>query len=79
MPLDFVYNREMASYDLNAYVSDAELLAKVQTGKGDPLLFEGNLFLYIEGIFAETIPTPVEQQLEFNPSNPARSVGTNDL
>lgn len=61
MPLDFVYDRELANYDLEAYADDAALLAKVQTGKGDPLLFEGNRFLYIEGIFVDTVPSPVEQ------------------
>ena len=52
MPLDFVYEKASNSYRLALYDTDKKLLEKVQTGKGDSTIFEGNAFLYIEGIFA---------------------------
>jgi hypothetical protein len=40
-PLDFIYELRSNSYNLMQYRTDADLLAKVQTGKGDDALFEG--------------------------------------
>ena len=76
MPLDFVYNKEENEYDLSRYATDADLLAKVQSGKGDLAIFEGNKFLFIEGIFAETEPEVVEQQMVLNAERP---FGQNNL
>ena len=61
MPLDFIYDKSENSYQLDKYKTDAELLAKIQTGKGDPTLYEGTNFLFVDNIFAETIPRSVEQ------------------
>ena len=62
MPLDFVYDKATNAYLLEStYNTDEKLLTKVQTGKGDPSIYEGNMFLNIEGIFSETDPTPVDQ------------------
>ena len=61
MPLDFVYEKVSNSYMLSKYETDEKLLTKVQTGKGDLSVFTGSYFLYIEGIFAKTVPKNVEQ------------------
>ena len=37
------------------------------------------MFLYIEGIFAETEPSPVDQQIYANPANPFSIIGKNDV
>ena len=61
MPLDFIYEKATNEYVIEAYDTDEKLLAKVQSGKGDPSIYEGNKFLFIEGIFAATEPEKIEQ------------------
>ena len=57
MPLDFVYEKVPDGYLLDSkYDTDEKLLEKIQTGKGDLDIYEGNRFLYIDGIFSETEP-----------------------
>ena len=56
MPLDFIYEKESNSYRLDLYETDEQLIAKVQTGKGDPSLYAGADYLYIDGMFASTEP-----------------------
>ena len=56
MPLDFLYEKATNDYVLDQFDTDEKLLAKVQSGKGDPSIYEGNKFLFIEGIFAGTEP-----------------------
>ena len=46
---------------LEEYDSDEKLLEKIQTGRGDPEIFEGNQFLFVEGFFAGTDPATIEQ------------------
>ena len=47
---------------LEKYETDEQLLEKVQTGRGDPAIYEGdNLFLFVEGIFSGTEPAEIEQ------------------
>jgi len=60
MPLDFIYERESNSYRLDRYESDEELVSKVQTGKGDLSLFAGTKYLFIDGMFADTVPNEVD-------------------
>ena len=58
MPLDFVYEKKYDSYLLDSkYDTDEKLLEKIQTGKGDLSIYEGNRFIYIDGIFSETEPS----------------------
>lgn len=55
--LDFIYNRKLDKYDMSPYKTDADLIRKIQTGKGDPIMYEGygnNLF--IEIFFSGTTP-----------------------
>ena len=59
MPLDFVYEKAPNKYMLDEYDTDEKLLAKVQSGKGDPSIYEGNKLLFIEGIFAATEPSKI--------------------
>ena len=56
-PIDFVYNRRTDTFDLTPYRSDRELIAKIQTGKGDPFVYYTDYRnLFVEIIFAGTIP-----------------------
>ena len=58
MPLDFVYEKRPNGYMLNSkYDTDEKLIEKIQTGKGDLSIYEGNRFIYIDGIFSETEPS----------------------
>ena len=61
MPLDFVYEKGTNKYMLDDYDSDEKLLEKVQTGRGDLAIYEGDQrYLFIEDIFAITEPTVIE-------------------
>ena len=53
-PIDFIYRKDFDKYAIDEYATDEEILAKVQTGKGDTSIFEGNLYIYIESVFAGT-------------------------
>jgi hypothetical protein len=44
---------------LQDYPTDAHLLYKVRSGKGDPKIFFGYSTLFVEQIFAGTYPTTV--------------------
>ena len=81
MPLDFLYEKGTNEYMLDEkYDSDQKLLEKVQTGRGDLAIYEVNQsFLYIEGMFADTEPKLIEQQMYPNSARPDLTVGTNDL
>ena len=68
-PLDFIYERWNDTYNLTRYDSDKELVDKIQTGKGDPFLYD-YLNIYVDSVFGGTTPEKVEQ--DFND-------GTNDL
>ena len=61
MPLDFVFEKNSNSYRLDKYFTDGQLLTKVQTGKGDPNIYKGNKFLFLESFLAETEPATVQQ------------------
>ena len=52
---------------------------KVRTGKGDPAIYQGRNFLYLDGFLAGMQPSPVEQQIYPNLVNPERTVGTNNF
>ena len=54
MPLDFVFEKSSNSYKLDKYNTDQKLLDKVQSGKGDPEIYKGNKFLFIDGFMAAT-------------------------
>ena len=45
---------------MKLYDTDEKIVAKVQTGIGDPTLYTGSNFIYIEGLFAATDPVNVE-------------------
>ena len=51
-PLDFIYEKSTNSYRLDLYNSTEKLVEKIQTGKGDPSLYPGTTYLYIDGIFS---------------------------
>ena len=62
MPLDFIYEKGPNKYMLENYETDEQLLEKVQTGRGDLAIYEGDfLFLFVEGIFSGTEPAEIEQ------------------
>ena len=48
------------SYNIQLYDTDEKIVTKVQTGRGDPSLYTGANFIYIEGLFAATDPANVE-------------------
>lgn len=52
------------------------MVEKIKTGKGDPRLFTGANYLYIEGIFAATEPDTIEQREWVSPSKP---IGENNI
>ena len=79
MPLDFIFEKATSSYMFSSYNTNEKLTEKVQTGKGDPNMYEGNTFFVIDNIFGATEPEKVEQQIYPNLANPDRKVGTNDL
>ena len=56
MPLDFVFEKSSNSYRFDEYNTKDKLLAKVQTGKGDPEIYKGSHFLFLEGFLAATEP-----------------------
>lgn len=55
-PLDFIFVKQDNSYHLSDYATDAHLLHKVRTGKGDPKIFYGFNSMFINLIFAGTYP-----------------------
>jgi hypothetical protein len=55
-PLDFIYELESNSYNLNQYSSDLDLLDKVQTGKGDDRIFKGFQYIFVNFVFGSTSP-----------------------
>ena len=38
-PLNFIYEQDSGEYNLTRYDTDSKLIAKLQTGKGDPELY----------------------------------------
>ena len=53
MPLDFVYEKKENDFRLDKYDTDEKLLKKVQTGRGDPEIYDRDQrFLDIEFMFA---------------------------
>ncbi len=70
-PTDFIYERKDDKHHLEKYETDLDLIAKVQSGKGDAtFVFYGKRNLFVEKIFAGTIPAEVEQDYD---------TGKNDL
>lgn len=69
-PIDFVYVKQFNNYLLSTYPTDTHLLAKVRTGKGDPLIYTGMRNILINVVYFGTNPTSVEQNF---------ITGTNDL
>ncbi len=60
MPLDFVYQLDTDSYRLDFFNTDEKLLKKVQTGVGDPQIYQNTKFLFLEGFVAETLPAEID-------------------
>ena len=67
--LNFIYDSRTESYDMTPYKSNDHLIAKVQTGKGDPLAAK-NRAIFVQTNYAGTRPRSVEQDT---------SDATNDL
>ena len=60
MPLDFIYEKNANEYRFDIYDTDEKLLEKVQTGRGDSAIYEGDQrFIDIESVFAGIVPSPV--------------------
>jgi len=59
-PLDFIFETETNSYNIAGYDTDEKLVKKVQTGKGDAELYSGSRYIYIDGLFASTVPDTIE-------------------
>ena len=65
---------------LDLYDTNEKLLEKVQSGIGDPEMYNNDQsFLDIEKMFAGIEPEDFYQQLQFNPSKTWSSVGKNDI
>ena len=61
-PLDFIYDRRTDTYDLSQFHTDMDLISRIQSGKGDKtFMFYGHKNLYVELMFAGTIPEVVTQ------------------
>ena len=58
-PLDFIYIKQNDRYKLEDYPTDAHLLYKVRSGKGDPKIYFGYSSLYIDIMFAGTYPSKI--------------------
>ena len=62
-PLDFIYDRQTDSFDLSHFETDLDLIAKIQSGKGDErFMYYGHKNLYVELMFAGTIPREITQE-----------------
>ena len=60
-PLDFIYDRKSDTYDLDQFETDMDLIARIQTGKGDAqFMFYGHKNLYVELMFASTTPSKIK-------------------
>jgi hypothetical protein len=62
-PIDFVYLKDEDIYDLDRFETDAHLLFKVRTGKGDPKTYKMFYNLYPELIFGGTYPEEITQDI----------------
>jgi hypothetical protein len=62
-PLSYVYDQASNSYDLSAYTSDSELLTKIQSGRGDLSIYQGDgSYIKVTGLFGKnTEPEEVTQ------------------
>ena len=57
-PLTFFYSTTTDSYDFTGYSNDADIIAKVQTGKGDPYLYSSDgQYIAIGDIFGTIEPS----------------------
>ena len=67
--LDFIYNKQLDfldgdaghGYNFREFDTDAKLLAKVQTGKGDPAMFSGKDFIAVNNMFGGHDPADYYQ------------------
>ena len=57
--LTFIFDEKEARYTLEKYRSDEELVRKIQTGKGDPVVYEDKLGvnIFIEVFFGGMTPS----------------------
>ena len=63
-PIDFIYMRKDDEFNIDEYESNNELIAKVQTGKGDETFIHyGYNNIYVQLVFAGSIPPILEQDL----------------
>ena len=61
-PLMFIYDRKTDKFDLDQFDDNMDLIARIQTGKGDStFMYYGHKNLYVELIFASTTPREVTQ------------------
>lgn len=62
-PLDFVYSVEDGKYlidDGEAYDTDEKLIEKIQTGRGDPRLYQGAKdFIYVPSVVGDSDPANI--------------------
>ena len=70
-PLDFVYEVQTDSWNIDRYSNDRELVAKIQTGKGDERFIYDEFYknIYIQIFFAGMTPDNEEQDLIFGDSS----------
>ena len=70
-PLDFVYERFNDTYNISRYDDDAELVDKIQTGKGDEeYIYDAYYYINVDFPFSATYPETVDVD---------RFTGENDL
>ena len=63
--LDFVYEKYNDTYNITeaAVKDNKELLERIQTGKGDPEIYGGYNYLYLDAFVGGTIPEEIDQDL----------------
>ena len=78
-PLDFIYDINTRTYNVPA--TDAELLALINTGKGDPDYYGGSKYIFVGNMYGQTVPEEVSQDIDItdDTSTSATTVGQNDI
>ena len=60
-PIDFIYERHNDTYNLTRYTSDAQLLKKIRTGKGDTeYIYTGLRNINVDSVYADTVPENID-------------------
>jgi len=75
-PIDFVYVKDTDSFDLTRFPTDAHLLHKIRTGKGDKDIYKRRN-LYVDQIFSGTYPEETDQDSKTGENDIVFAMATN--